>query len=167
MLKKKVLIKCTDLKSHFFDFGEKSEKIEKMGFQKKKSFFGRKFHEKPQIRVFIEKNSYTACFDRNYPKFAFIKKIFFFRHQNLGKKMHVFHGKMPFFSLFFSSDMEHIANSSPSPQLNSSHRKQKIRKNLKFFQNLLKSLQTFRISHRTISDDKNSSLCLNSKILNF
>ena len=68
---------------------------------KKINFLDKKFREKPQNRVFIEKNSYTSCLDRNCPKLSFIKKINFFRNQNLGKKVHVFHRKIPFFHFFF------------------------------------------------------------------
>ena len=55
------------------------QKIEKMGFIfQKNRFLGENFREKPQNRVFIVKNSYTAYSNRNYPKFSFIKKNKFF-----------------------------------------------------------------------------------------
>ena len=88
-------------KSHFFDFLPKNPKKSKKWDFKKNQLFGRKISREATESSFHRKNSYTACLDRNCPKFSFIQKLNFFRNQNLGKKVHVFHRKIPFFHFFF------------------------------------------------------------------
>ena len=114
----------------------KIRKSRKNEILKKINFLEKKFREKPQNRVFIEKYSYTAYSKGMCPKFSFIKKLNFFRNQNLVKKVHVFHrncGFFHFFSIWYGADSKFT----PISTAKFLAQKKKIRKNLKFFKNRL------------------------------